>query len=49
VIEVIANGRVSLTCRVYPAKPESMGVRVYTTESDARLREAEIWEIKSTW
>ena len=49
IIEVYANGRACLTCRVYPTRPDSQGVAVVVTGGSARLKALDIWALKSIW
>ena len=58
VIEVFANGRAAAT-RVYPTRPDSVGVRVFghepkpserfATEEDLRLTSLNVWELGAIW
>jgi beta-fructofuranosidase len=45
VIEVFANGRTCLTDRVYPSRPDSLGVRFFGRGGEARLRSLDVWEL----
>ncbi|MBI1256683.1 MAG: hypothetical protein GC204_04375 [Chloroflexi bacterium] len=47
VIELIANGRTSVTSRIYPLSAESDGVRLLG--SNARLQTLDIWAMPSIW
>jgi beta-fructofuranosidase len=47
VIEIFANGRASLTDRVYPAGAASLGVGVFAKGGTARLRSMTLWELSS--
>jgi beta-fructofuranosidase len=49
VIEILANGRESLTSRVYPTRPDSLGVSLFATGGDALLESLDIWEMRSIW
>jgi sucrose-6-phosphate hydrolase SacC (GH32 family) len=45
VIETFANGRVSLTDRVYPANTASFGIGLFAKGGTARLRSMTLWEM----
>jgi beta-fructofuranosidase len=45
VIETFANGRVSLTDRVYPASEASLGMGLFAKGGVARLRSLTLWEL----
>lgn len=47
VIETFANGRVSLTDRVYPASAASLGIGLFAKGGTARLRSLTLWELAS--
>jgi beta-fructofuranosidase len=48
-IEVFANGRACMTGRVYPARPDSVGVDLFAGGGDARLVSLEVWQMWSIW
>lgn len=48
VIEVYANERVCLSCRVYPTLPESRGVALWGT-GQVQVRSLDVWEMNSIW
>ena len=45
VIEIFANGTVSLTDRVYPASPASLGIGLFAKGGTARVRSLTLWEL----
>lgn len=49
VIEVFANGRACITARVYPSRPDSLGVHAFARGGDARLRSLDVWEMEAIW
>jgi len=49
VIEVFANGRQSLTTRVYPTRDDSVGVSVQARRGGARLESMDVWDMQSIW
>jgi beta-fructofuranosidase len=50
VIEVFADeGRTCLASRVYPLRPDSLGVGLFAREGNARLNSLDIWELNSIW
>lgn len=48
VLEVFANGRQVITQRVYPTKPESSGVSLFTENGTAKVIFIECWDISPT-
>lgn len=46
VLEIIANGRTSLTSRIYPSHVESQGVLLFGT---GKILSIDIWEMNSIW
>ncbi|MFB6229344.1 MAG: glycoside hydrolase family 32 protein [Halobacteriales archaeon] len=49
VVEVFANGRQSLTTRVYPERTDSVGVSVQARRGPARLESMDVWDMRSIW
>jgi beta-fructofuranosidase len=49
VVEVFANGRVCLTSRVYPTRPDSLGVALFAEGGAAEARSVDVWEVGSIW
>lgn len=47
VIEVFINGRATLTTRVYPTRPDSLGIDLFCRGGQARLRSLDVWEMQS--
>ena len=45
VIETFANGRASLTNRVYPSSADSLGIGLFARGGTARLRSLTLWEL----
>ena len=45
VIEIFANGRASLTDRVYPSSAASRGIGLFAKGGSARLRSLTLWEL----
>jgi len=46
VIEIFANGKISLSERVYPRNPASLGIGLFSSGGKARLRSMTLWELK---
>jgi len=46
VIEIFANDRACLTSRVYPSRPDSLGVGTLARDGKARLRALDVWEMR---
>ena len=49
VVEVFANSRECLTKRIYPSRPDSLGVQVFAMGNDASLRSLDAWQMSSIW
>ncbi|NQU42478.1 glycoside hydrolase family 32 protein [bacterium] len=49
VVEVFANGRQCVACRVYPGREDSLGVSLRAQGSDAALRQLHAWPMKSIY
>lgn len=49
VVEVFANGRQALALRVYPARPDSVGVSVCAWGAEAVLVSLDAWQTRSIW
>ena len=45
VVEVFANGRQAVARRIYPARPDSVGVRLFSREAQARVHAFEAWQV----
>lgn len=46
-IEIVGNGRALLSGRVYPTRPDALGLAVYTDGGEAHLRGLDVWEMRS--
>ena len=49
VIEVFANGQACLTSRVYPSRPNSLGIGLFALGGSVGLKSMDIWEMRSIW
>lgn len=49
VIEVFANGRKCLTCRVYPTREDSVGMGLYTIGGRAEIDTLDVWELTGAY
>ena len=49
IVEVFANGRQSVALRVYPQRPDSLGVSLTAQNGDAVLRRVDAWQMKSIY
>ena len=45
VVEVFANGRQAVARRIYPARPDSVGIRLFARGAQAHVHTFEAWEI----
>jgi beta-fructofuranosidase len=50
VVEVfVENGRTYFVSRIYPLRPDSLGIGLFCTSGRATLKSMDIWEMKSIW
>jgi beta-fructofuranosidase len=49
VVEVFANGRQALAVRLYPGRPDSVGISLRARRADAELRSFDVWQMRSIW
>jgi beta-fructofuranosidase len=49
VIEIFANDRMCLTSRVYPTRPNSLGVDLFIQSGAVKLKSLDIWDMRSIW
>jgi beta-fructofuranosidase len=49
VVEVFVNDEVYLAQRVYPGRPDSLGVSLRAQGQDALLKELRAWQMRSIW
>lgn len=50
VIEIFANGgRTCLAARIYPLRPDSLGVGLFARTGIAKLKSMDIWALKPIW
>ncbi len=46
VIEIFANGKISLSDRVYPSNPQSLGIGLFSRGGKVRLLSMTLWQLK---
>jgi beta-fructofuranosidase len=49
VLEVYANGRACITSRIYPSRPDSLGVGLFARGGNTMLQSLDVWEMGSIW
>ncbi len=49
VVEVYAEGGHYLGKRIYPARPDSLGVQIFSLGGRATLHSLEAWEMDAIW
>jgi beta-fructofuranosidase len=49
VVSVFASDGTSLTSRVYPTRPNSLGVGIFARGGRAEVQRVDIWEMQSIW
>jgi fructan beta-fructosidase len=47
VIEVFANDRLCMSSRIYPSREDSLGVGVFASGGNARIKVLDVWEMGS--
>jgi beta-fructofuranosidase len=47
-VEVFANGRTAAT-RIYPTRPDSVGIQLIGARRDSRLASLDVWEMQPIW
>jgi hypothetical protein len=49
IVEVFVNGRQCLAVRVYPSRPDSLGVSLRSQGQDAELKSLDAWQMASIY
>jgi beta-fructofuranosidase len=49
VIEVFANRRACLTSRIYPKRPDSLGLGLFADGGEAGVNSLDVWQIAPVW
>lgn len=49
VLEVFVNDRCYLASRIYPERPDSLGVELFARAGSGRFRSLDIWQLASIW
>jgi beta-fructofuranosidase len=49
VLEVYANDQICITSRIYPTRPDSLGVALLVERQDAQLLRFDAWQMRSIW
>jgi len=49
VVEAFANGQACLTTRIYPARDDSVGLRLFASGGPASVRSLDVWELAPIW
>ena len=50
VVEVfVENGRSYLATRIYPLRPDSLGIGLFCDTGQATLKSMDVWKMKSIW
>lgn len=49
VVAVFGNDQVCVTSRIYPSRPDSLGIDVFARGGDARIKVMDIWPVHSIW
>ena len=49
VVEVFANDRHYLAKRIYPARPDSLGVQLFARGGKATVRSLDVWQMGAIW
>lgn len=46
ILEVLANGRLCMTSRICPTRPDSTGIGLFAAGGPAALRSMEVWSVQ---
>jgi len=49
IVEVFANSRLCLTKRIYPSRPDSVGVRLSARGGTATVQSMDVWQMTPVW
>lgn len=49
VLEVFANKRICFGERIYPTRPDSLGLDLFAEGGEARVRRLDVWEMGGVW
>ena len=49
IVEVFANSRLCLTKRIYPSRPDSLGVRLSARGGTTTVRSMDVWQMTPVW
>lgn len=49
IVEVFANGRACLSGRVYPSRPDSLGLAFFARGGQAKVKSLTAWTMESAW
>ena len=49
VIEVFVNEEITLSSRIYPTRPDSLGVRVFAHKARVDVLALDVWQMASIW
>jgi len=49
VIEIFANDRTAITSRVYPTRPDSLEVKLFSAGENAKLLNLDVWTMENIW
>jgi beta-fructofuranosidase len=49
VLEIFANEQICITTRIYPSRPDSLGVGLFVEDGETTLNSLDVWEMSSIW
>ncbi len=49
VVEVFVNGRITLSSRIYPTRPDSQGLQLFSQHGQVVVSSLDVWQMKSIW
>lgn len=49
VVEVFANGQACLAERIYPTRPDSLGIELFADGGTATVERLDVWDVASIW
>jgi beta-fructofuranosidase len=49
VLEIFANGDTCLASRIYPTRPDSLGLELFARRGGAKVKSIKVWTLESIW
>lgn len=49
VVELFINQRTTLSTRIYPSRPDSLGISIFAQGGSVIINSLDVWTMKSIW